>query len=72
MRQQLGVDEVEELPVALGEKFLPLPAVGLALVGFRMDEVVLERRGPILPAERTAQRGRECGRRRERRMERAV
>ena len=36
VRQQLGVDEIEELAVALGEQFLPLPAVGLALVGLRM------------------------------------
>ena len=59
VRQQFGVDEVEELAVALGEQFLPLPAVGLALVGLGMGGVVLEGRGPILPAERAGQRGRE-------------
>ena len=36
VRQQLGVDEVEELAVTVGEEFLPLPAVGLALVRLRM------------------------------------
>ncbi len=35
VRQQPGVDELEELPVAFGKQFLPLPAVGLALVGLR-------------------------------------
>ena len=36
VRQQFRVDEVEQLAVALREQLLPLPAVGLALVGLGM------------------------------------
>ena len=59
MRQQFSVYEVEEPPVAHGEEFLPLPAIGLALVGLRMLDIVLERCSPVLPTEGADQRGRE-------------
>ncbi len=59
MRQQFGVDEVKELPIAFREEFLPLPTVGFSFVRLRMLGLILERRGPILPAEGADQRGRE-------------
>jgi len=59
VRQQFAVDELEQLAVALLEKLIAFPAVEFALGSFWVGGSVFEGRGPILPAERTKQRGRE-------------
>src|SRR5579871_1378480 len=56
MRHQFGVYEVEEFPIALGEKFLPLPAVRFALICAGVMGIVFERCGPVLPPEGAGQR----------------
>ena len=63
MRQKFVVDEVEKLAVTLGEQFLPLPAKGLDPPAFWGDLPCPTRswigRGPVLPAIRGLQGGRE-------------
>jgi hypothetical protein len=59
MGQQFAVDKVKEFAVTSCEQFLPLPAEWPAFRGLRVRWIILERRGPILPAVGADERRRE-------------